>query len=246
MNKRVGPLVGNHAAVADELLPLDTPTAPQPNGADERTPEQTTTLLMAAAKDFDENFPDGAIDDVGSNIPRQYGILVCALPGGAVEVRQEGQHHDFQSEETDKIEILPRNIVAFVLKILLATGFRNVNLTENTGYDDEPLKDGSQPSDFDYRPEPPPGPPASPATIIRPAPPIIAPDPEPDNGVAFQWGDDATILQEQRQTAVYFNPHRDLVVRQECPGENDALVFIQARNIPDFIDRLTTTAKAGP
>jgi hypothetical protein len=59
----------------------------------------------------------------------------------------------------------------------------------------------------------------------------------------FNWSDnDSVMLREQRATAIYFNTHGDLVIRQErhCPFEDeDPFIVINAENIAGFLDKLT-------
>jgi hypothetical protein len=64
--------------------------------------------------------------------------------------------------------------------------------------------------------------------------------PEQD-GCEFDWSDDdVVVLREQRLTAVYRNPHGDLVIRQERSWneDEDPFLVIAADNVQPLIDKL--------
>jgi hypothetical protein len=65
---------------------------------------------------------------------------------------------------------------------------------------------------------------------------------EPKQKTEFDWlTDDSVVLQEQQQTAVYFNKDEALVIRQRAAWnqDEDTFVFICRQNIGEFIDKLT-------
>jgi hypothetical protein len=64
--------------------------------------------------------------------------------------------------------------------------------------------------------------------------------PEQDD-CEFDWSDDnVVVLREQRLTAVYRNPHGDLVIRQERSWneDEDPFLVIAANNVQTLIDKL--------
>jgi hypothetical protein len=65
--------------------------------------------------------------------------------------------------------------------------------------------------------------------------------PTPAEDSEFDWNDDCVVLREQRETAIYWNPAGDLVIRQRAGRHDydDPFLVIRADNIADFIDRLT-------
>ena len=66
------------------------------------------------------------------------------------------------------------------------------------------------------------------------------PETDPD----FDWDDpEAVVLREQPETAVYWNPKGELVIRQrrDYPDE-DQFIYIAAANVDSFIDKLTDIA----
>jgi len=55
----------------------------------------------------------------------------------------------------------------------------------------------------------------------------------------FDWSDvDAVVLAEQPETAVYWNPNGDLVIRQRHWPDDDSLIFISRTNVDEFVDKL--------
>jgi hypothetical protein len=58
---------------------------------------------------------------------------------------------------------------------------------------------------------------------------------------------DASVVFRMRpQTMVYTNPHGDLVIRQEQYPDEDAFVYIEARDVPILIERMMQVmAEAG-
>jgi hypothetical protein len=69
---------------------------------------------------------------------------------------------------------------------------------------------------------------------------LTVPRPEQD-GCEFDWSDDdVVVLREQRLTAVYRNPHGDLVIRQERSWneDEDPFLVIAADNVQTLIDKL--------
>ena len=61
------------------------------------------------------------------------------------------------------------------------------------------------------------------------------PKPESD----FDWGDvDGVVLAEQAETAVYWNPKGDLVIRQRNWHDDDSLIFISKNSVDEFVDKL--------
>jgi hypothetical protein len=81
-----------------------------------------------------------------------------------------------------------------------------------------------------------------------------APPPKPPlelpkvKGTDFSWtNEEAVVLREQRQTAIYWNPDGDLVLRQRADWdeENDPYLVISANNLQDFIDAICDMAGIG-
>lgn len=78
-----------------------------------------------------------------------------------------------------------------------------------------------------------------PATVDRP---------EPENAPAgtteeFDWNDpDSMVLLEQRETAIYWNPRGEIVIRQRSYFDDDSVIYVAPKNIADFIDKLTDIA----
>jgi hypothetical protein len=60
-------------------------------------------------------------------------------------------------------------------------------------------------------------------------------------GTDFNWNrdDDSVVLRHQPETAVYFNQHGALVIRQHGWPDDDSYVVIGAECIDRFIDKLT-------
>jgi hypothetical protein len=55
----------------------------------------------------------------------------------------------------------------------------------------------------------------------------------------FNWRGPDVVIRNQYGTAVYFNPHDELVIRQERPdNDEDSFVFIQQAFIQEFLERL--------
>jgi hypothetical protein len=62
----------------------------------------------------------------------------------------------------------------------------------------------------------------------------------------FKWEEDAVVLQEQRETAVYWNAAGNLVIRQRGETfDDDPFVVICQNNLHEFIDRLCDMAGIG-
>jgi hypothetical protein len=85
-------------------------------------------------------------------------------------------------------------------------------------------------------------------TCIAPNPSAVAERPEQKDAPTasvkdsedFDWcNDDSIIFREQPETAIYFNPHGSLVIRQRNWPEEDVYVYITAELIDVFIDKLT-------
>jgi hypothetical protein len=56
----------------------------------------------------------------------------------------------------------------------------------------------------------------------------------------FDWSDqESVVLTEQPETAVYWNPRGELVIRQRRWPDDDPCIFISPHNVAAFIDRLT-------
>jgi hypothetical protein len=56
----------------------------------------------------------------------------------------------------------------------------------------------------------------------------------------FDWvNDDSIILHEQPETACYFNPRGDLVIRQRGWPDEDSTVIISRGCVDEFLDKLT-------
>jgi hypothetical protein len=64
---------------------------------------------------------------------------------------------------------------------------------------------------------------------------------QPTSEDKFKWGDESTVLQDQRAIAIYFNDNEDLVIREAHPwnDDQDGFVIIRKGNIDAFLDKLT-------
>ena len=61
-----------------------------------------------------------------------------------------------------------------------------------------------------------------------------------DEVVDFDWSDpESLVLSEQPETAIYWNPRGELVIRQRRWPDDDSILFISASNVGQFVDRLT-------
>jgi hypothetical protein len=61
----------------------------------------------------------------------------------------------------------------------------------------------------------------------------------PESPEVFDWNDvDGFVLAEQAETAVYWNPKGDLVIRQRHWHDDDSLIFISKTNVDEFVDKL--------
>jgi len=60
----------------------------------------------------------------------------------------------------------------------------------------------------------------------------------------FKWNDRDIVLREQRETAIYWNPNGDLVIRQRADWNetDDPFLVIGANNVFEFIDKLCDVA----
>jgi hypothetical protein len=208
------------------------------NGATELPLNGTEQVTLVSAG-------DGAAPAT-MEIPAQLGIQVRAIAGGGVELRQETLHGGFDDDETDQIDVKPRNAVALARKLLLAVGFKNITITESTGYDEEELRDGSTPGDFEYKPPAPPVVAKSPAEITAALEAIAAarkPPPEPDP--PFDWNG-TRILESQPMTAVYETVSGALGIRQEPFDihDEDLVVIVTPPHLQAFVNRLNAVASA--
>jgi hypothetical protein len=80
------------------------------------------------------------------------------------------------------------------------------------------------------------------------APPKPTVEPPQVKGTDFSWtNEEAVVLREQRQTAIYWNPDGDLVLRQRADWDeaNDPYLVIGANNLQDFIDAICDMAGIG-
>jgi hypothetical protein len=67
--------------------------------------------------------------------------------------------------------------------------------------------------------------------------PAIVPTKNPAD---FDWTDtESVILREQPETACYFNPHGDLVIRQRGGPDEDSVIIISKTCVDAFLDKLT-------
>ena len=83
---------------------------------------------------------------------------------------------------------------------------------------------------------------ALPAVIPPPAA-ENAPAASPESSEDFDWGDvDGVVLAEQAETAVYWNPKGDLVIRQRNWHDDDSLIFISKNSVDEFIGKLCDVA----
>lgn len=75
--------------------------------------------------------------------------------------------------------------------------------------------------------------------------PAVMPPPAAQNAPAdasedFDWSDvDGETIAAQHETAIYWNPKGDLVIRQRSWHDDDSLIFISKENVDDFLDKLT-------
>ena len=86
-------------------------------------------------------------------------------------------------------------------------------------------------------------------TAQQPPPPhAVIPQPKPENATPatpeasedFDWDDaEAVVLHEQPETAVYWNPNGDLVIRQRRWPDDDVFVVITESSVDRFLDKLT-------
>jgi hypothetical protein len=83
---------------------------------------------------------------------------------------------------------------------------------------------------------------------IRNLPAIREPQPEKPEQTSpstpaeddFDWNnDDSVIIRETKDTAVYFNKHSALVIRQRGWPDDDTFIIIAEGQITDFLDKLT-------
>jgi hypothetical protein len=84
-------------------------------------------------------------------------------------------------------------------------------------------------------------------TCSAPSLPAVVDQPKPKDEPAapakdsedFDWSDDSVVvIREQPETAIYFNPAGGLVIRQRNGWDEDVYVYINARLIDTFIDKL--------
>ena len=76
-----------------------------------------------------------------------------------------------------------------------------------------------------------------PVVIDHPTTKQSAGSPKPE--LDFDWGDvDGVVLAEQAETAVYWNPKGDLVIRQRNWHDDDSLIFISKNSVDEFVDKL--------
>jgi hypothetical protein len=71
---------------------------------------------------------------------------------------------------------------------------------------------------------------------------LVPPSVEPKQETKFDWlTDNSVVLQEQPQTAVYFNSTGGLVIRQQvsCGLDDDTFILIAPQSIGEFLDKLT-------
>ena len=75
---------------------------------------------------------------------------------------------------------------------------------------------------------------------LKSLPAVVLPKVAEDASKEFGWSTTESVaLAEQRQTAGYWNTDGDLVIRQRCWPDDDALIFIAADSVDRFIDKLT-------
>jgi hypothetical protein len=79
------------------------------------------------------------------------------------------------------------------------------------------------------------------------AAPIPEPKPAPvtvvDDSHEFDWSEtESVVLREQPETAIYYNPSGDMVIRQRRWPDDDMLIIISEHSLMAFIDRLTDMA----
>lgn len=72
---------------------------------------------------------------------------------------------------------------------------------------------------------------------------IDSPEPKPAAdapGEEFDWRDfDGESIGAQLETAIYWNPKGDLVIRQRSWPDDDSLIFITKHNVDSFLDKIT-------
>jgi hypothetical protein len=68
----------------------------------------------------------------------------------------------------------------------------------------------------------------------------------PDNADDFDWSnDDSIILKEQRATAVYKNREGEIVIRQRCWPDEDAILFINPDQAVAFMEGMSKRVREG-
>jgi hypothetical protein len=71
--------------------------------------------------------------------------------------------------------------------------------------------------------------------VIEPPKQENAPRATPEPSGDFDWNDgDSVVLTEQRETAIYWNPNGDLVIRQKCWPDDDVWVVISKGSVDQF------------
>ena len=73
-------------------------------------------------------------------------------------------------------------------------------------------------------------------------------DPEEQDDTGFDWCGDDIVCHQQPRSAVYFNPHGQVVIRQERDYhafEDDPFVFFSVENVPALIEALRACLEPG-
>ena len=79
--------------------------------------------------------------------------------------------------------------------------------------------------------------------VVTVAAPGKSPQNAPEQILDFDWSDtESVVLTEQPETAVYWNPHGDLVIRQRRRRDDDPIVIVTRSSLPQLIDKLTDMA----
>jgi hypothetical protein len=87
----------------------------------------------------------------------------------------------------------------------------------------------------------------APAELVGRVANAFVPAPAPkaeDDSEEFRWNDEDTVVPSQPAIAVYFNPRRDIVIRQES-YDDDRWIYINRQNLHLLIRRLQEIAETG-
>ena len=85
---------------------------------------------------------------------------------------------------------------------------------------------------------------SEPIAIEQPSPDLSTSE-APEAEYDFKWQDELILIRAQPAIAVYFNPHGDVVIRQQglYGYDNDHWIYVQIKNLGPLIDRLQHIAR---